>query len=166
MAGLYWDRGCLQRRSTLAIKIEKTYRVDAPIERVWAFLTNPESVVYCIPGASLDEMVDKRSFKGRVAMRIGPVEAKYQGEARFEELDAENYRMRLVAQGVGQGSVSMIMTSELRPLESGGTEASVIAEVSLTGRLAMMGSRMLQPVSNQLFNQFVKRLQDRLQTQE
>jgi carbon monoxide dehydrogenase subunit G len=150
----------------MAIKIEKTYRVDAPIERVWAFLTDPESVVYCIPGASLDEMVDQRTFTGRVAMRIGPVEAKYQGEARFEELDVENYHMRLVAQGMGQGTASMIMTSELRPLENGGTEATVIAEVGLTGRLALMGSRLLQPVSDHVFNQFVKRVQERLQTQE
>ena len=139
--------------------------MDAPIERVWAFLTNPEKVVYCIPGASLDEMVDERSFKGRVAMRIGPVEANYKGDARFEELDEENYRMRLVAKGMGQGSASMIMTSNLRPLESGGTEATVIAEVRLTGRLVLMGSRLFQPVSDQLFKQFVKRLQDRLETQ-
>ena len=60
----------------------------------------------------------------------------------------------------------MDMTSKLQPLESGGTEASIIAEVSLTGRLVLMGSRLLQPVSDQLFNQFVKRVQDRLQTRE
>ena len=150
----------------MAIKIEKTYQVDAPVEQVWAFLTNPESVVGCIPGASLDEVVDERSFKGRVAAKVGPVEAKYQGEARFEELDAQNYRMRLVAQGVGQGSVSMIMTSQLQSLETGGTEASVTAEVNMTGRLVQMGSRMIQFVSDQLFDQFVKRVQDGLKAQE
>ena len=150
----------------MAIRIEKTLRVDAPIERVWAFLTDPESVVTCMPGASLDEIVDERTFKGRVAIRIGPIEAKYMGEARIVELDAENYSVRTTAEGVGQGSASVEMTGELRPVEGGGTEAHVIAEVRLTGRLALMGSRMFQPVSDQLFNQFVKRLKDRLETQE
>jgi len=149
----------------MAIRIQKTYRVDAPIELVWAFLTNPESVVNCIPGASLDEVVDERNFKGRVAVKVGPVEAKYQGEARFEELDAENYRMRMVAQGKGQGTASMIMTSRLRSIESGGTEVSVIAEVNMTGRLVQLGSRMIQFVSDQFFDQFVKRVQDGLQAQ-
>ena len=67
---------------------------------------------------------------------------------------------------MGLGNVSMIITSKLRPLESKGTEASVIAEVSLTGRMVLIGFRMFQPVSDQLFKQFVKRVQDRLQTQE
>ena len=78
----------------MAIRIEKTYQVDAPVERVWAFLTDPENVVSCIPGASLDEMVDERSFRGRVSVKVGPVEARYKGEARFEELDMESFTMR------------------------------------------------------------------------
>ncbi|MCZ6891523.1 MAG: SRPBCC family protein [Chloroflexi bacterium] len=129
-------------------------------------MTNPESVVSCIPGASVDEVVDERSFKGRVAMKVGPVEAKYQGEARFEELDAENYRMRMVAQGTGQGTASMIMTSRLQSIEGGGTEVSVIAEVNMTGRLVQLGSRMIKFVSDQVFDQFVKRVQDGLQAQK
>ncbi len=149
----------------MAIRIEKTYQVDAPVEQVWAFLTNPESVVNCIPGASVDEVVDERNFKGRVAVKVGPVEAKYQGEARFEELDAENYRMRMVAQGTGQGTASMIMTSQLQSIEGGGTEVSVIAEVNMTGRLVQLGSRMIKFVSDQVFDQFVKRVQDGLQAQ-
>jgi carbon monoxide dehydrogenase subunit G len=147
----------------MAIRIEKTYQVDAPIERLWAFLTDPESVVPCIPGASVDEMVDERSFRGRVAVKVGPVEAKYKGDARFEELDVDNYRMRLVAQGKGLGSARLVMTSQLRPLDGGGTEASVIAEVNLSGRLVQFGSRMINVVSDQLFDQFVKRVQDGVQ---
>ncbi len=150
----------------MAIRIEKTYQVDAPVEQVWAFLTNPESVVSCIPGASVDEVVDERSFKGRVAMKVGPVEAKYQGEARFEELDAENYRMRMVAQGTGQGTASMIMTSRLHSIEGGGTEVTVIAEVNMTGRLVQLVSRMIKFVSDQVFDQFVKRVQDGLRDQK
>ncbi len=114
----------------------------------------------------MDEVVDERNFKGRVAMKVGPVEAKYQGEARFEELDTENYRMRMVAQGTGQGTASMIMTSQLHSIEGGGTEVSVIAEVNMTGRLVQLGSRMIKFVSDQVFDQFVKRVQVALQAQK
>ena len=147
----------------MAIKIEKTFRVDAPIERTWAFLTNPENMVACLPGATLTELIDERAFKGKIVFKVGPIEARYEGEARFEELDEADYRMRMVGNGVGDGSASMVMSGQLRALEDGGTETSVAAEVDLTGRLAQLGSRLIQFASNQMFDQFVKRVREQLQ---
>ena len=147
----------------MQIKIEKTFRVDAPIEEVWALLTDPEQVVSCMPGADL-EVVDERNFKGRVGLKVGPVRAQYRGEARFEELDAERYYMRIAGEGTGSGSASVVMTGQLRSLEDGGTEADVAAEVAMTGRLVQVGSRLIQFVSDQLFDQFVERLRDRLES--
>ena len=148
----------------MQIKIKKTFRVDAPIEEVWALLTDPEQVVSCMPGADLDEVVDERNFKGRVGLKVGPVRAQYRGEARFEELDAERYYMRIAGEGTGSGSASVVMTGQLRSLEDGGTEADVAAEVAMTGRLVQVGSRLIQFVSDQLFDQFVERLRDRLES--
>ncbi len=150
----------------MEIRIEKTFRVDAPIDRVWAFLTDPEQVVQCMPGAELDEVVDERNFKGRLGLKVGPVQARYRGEGRFEELDAENYRMRVTGQGVGDGSASLEMTGELRALEDGGTESSVVALVSVGGRLAQVGSRLIKFVSDRLFDQFVSRIRERLEAEE
>ncbi len=145
------------------VTIDKTFRVDAPIEEVWAFLTDPERVVSCMPGAELDEVIDERTFKGRIGLKVGPVRAKYQGDAHFEELDVEHHRMRLVGSGTGDGSASMTMTGQLRALEEGATEASVVAEVKMTGRLVQVGSRLIPFVSDQLFNQFVTRLKEQLE---
>ena len=149
----------------MAIKIEKSFRVDASIERTWAFLTKPENMVACLPGATLTELMDERTFKGKIAFKVGPIEARYEGEARFEELDEANYRMRMVGNGVGDGSTSMVMSGELRALEDGGTEISVVAEVDITGRLAQLGSRLIQFASSQMFDQFVKRVREQLQTE-
>ncbi len=148
----------------MKIAIEKSFRVDAPIEAVWALLTDPEQVIGCLPGAELDEIVDERNFKGRVGLNVGPVRAQYRGAARFEELDAERGYMRITAQGTGSGSASVVMTGQLRSLEDGGTEADVAAEVQMTGRLVQVGSRLIQFVSDQLFDQFVQRLRDRLES--
>ncbi len=148
----------------MQIKIEKTFSVDAPIDEVWALLTDPEQVVSCMPGADLDEVVDERNFKGRVGLKVGPVRAQYRGAARFEELDVERHYMRIAAEGTGSGSASVVMTGQLRSLETGGTEANVLAEVDMTGRLVQVGSRLIQFVSDQLFDQFVERIRNRLES--
>ena len=121
----------------MAMSIEKTFRVDAPIERVWAFLTKPENVVSCIPGASLTELIDERKFRGKLAITVGAIEARYEGEAHFEKLDEANYQMRTVVRGVGDESASMVMSGQMLALEDGGTETSVAAEVELTQRLSV-----------------------------
>ncbi len=149
----------------MEIKIEKTFRVDAPIDRVWAFLTDPEQVVECLPGAQLDEVVDERNFKGRVGLKVGPVQAKYRGAARFEELDVERYRLRVVGQGMGDGSADLEMTGELRTLEDGSTESTVVAVVNVGGRMAQVGSRLIKFVSDRLFDQFLARIRERLEAE-
>ena len=149
----------------MEIRIEKTFRVDAPVDRVWAFLTDPEQVVECLPGAELDEVVDERNFKGRVGLKVGPVQAKYRGDARFEELDAERHRMRVVGRGMGDGSADLGMTGELRALEDGATESTVVAVVNVGGRMAQVGSRLIKFVSDRLFDQFVARVRERLEAE-
>ena len=149
----------------MEIRIEKTFRVDAPLDRVWAFLTDPEQVVESLPGAELDEIVDERTFKGRVGLKVGPVQAKYRGEARFEELDAERHRLRVVGQGMGDGSADLEMTGELRALEDGATESTVVAVVNVGGRMAQVGSRLIKFVSDRLFDQFVARVRERLEAE-
>ena len=149
----------------MEIRIEKTFRVDAPVDRVWTFLTDPEQVVECLPGAELDEVVDERNFKGRVGLKVGPVQAKYRGDARFEELDAERHRMRVVGRGMGDGSTDLEMTGELRALEDGATESTVVAVVNVGGRMAQVGSRLIKFVSDRLFDQFVARVRERLEAE-
>lgn len=150
----------------MEMRIEKTFRVDAPIERAWEFITDPHRVAACMPGAELDEVVDERTFKGRVGVKVGPVQARYRGEARFEELDPERHTLRVVGQGMGDGSANVEMTGALRSLEDGGTEYSVAAVVSVGGRMAQVGSRLTQFVSDRLFDQFVSRIRQELEIGE
>ena len=146
----------------MEIRIQKTFRVDAPVERVWDFLTDPEQVVGCVPGAELTGTTG-REFSGRLGVSVGPVRARYRGQGRFEELDAERYRMSVSARGAGDGSADVEMRGELRALEDGGTEASVEAVATVGGRMAQMGSRLIKFVSDRLFDQFVSRVRERLE---
>ena len=148
----------------MEIKIEKTFQVDAPIDRVWEFLTDPGQVVQCMPGAELDEVIDERNVRGRVGVKVGPVEARYRGQATFEELDEEHHRIRVVGQGMGDGSADMQLAGELRSLAGGSTEAEFAAVVNVGGRMAQVGSRLIKFVSDRLVQQFVSRVRSELET--
>lgn len=144
--------------------INKTFRVEQPIDAVWANLTNPEKVVVCVPGASLTEKVDENNYKGEVQLKFGPVKASYGGLITFIERDAANHKMILKGAGTdtkGKGGADMKMDGVLSA-KDGGTEVNVTMDVSVTGMLAQFGSRMIQDVSNQVFDQFVSNFKAQL----
>ncbi len=139
-------------------KIEKSFELSQEIEKVWSFLSNPSKVVTCVPGASLTEEIDDKNYKGEVSMKFGPVAVKYDGQITLEELDHDNFRMVMVGKGMdskGQGSASMTMKGKLEPSESGTTLVSYSMDVSVVGKLAQFGSRLIVDVSDQLAEQFI-----------
>lgn len=141
----------------MSLRIEETFRVDAPAAAVWAYLIDPRRVVRCLPGAELLEAEDERTFLGRVRVKVGPVTAGYQGRARFVEVDEAAMRVRMTGEGRetgGAGSAKMTMTSHVVPLDDGGAEVRVEAELDLVGRLVQFGRGMIEEVSRQLFRQF------------
>lgn len=142
----------------MAILIEEQFQVEAPIEPVWAYLSNPPRVAPCLPGAQLTEIVDERTFKGQVKVQVGPVVAQYQGTVILEAMDAESHSATMVGRGTQMGAAGRAegrMTYTLRSLDGQGTEIVVNAEVNVTGRLAQLGGGMIQSVSKQLFREFV-----------
>ena len=50
----------------MAIELRQSFQIRAPIEAVWAFLLDPKNVVACMPGASLTQVIDEKSFVGAV----------------------------------------------------------------------------------------------------
>src|SRR5271157_1539067 len=149
----------------MALKIEKTFEVPEPIEKVWAFLSDPRKVATCVPGVQITDQVDEKTYKGAIKVKVGPSVTDYNGEAQIIRLDTENHEIEILGKGQdvrGRGSASMKMTGKLRALESGGTEVTNVSEVNVVGILAQMGSRVISEVSNIMFGQFTKNFQARL----
>lgn len=141
----------------MAIRLEETFEVEAPAERVWSFLLDPRQVVRCLPGAELMEAQDEDTFTGRVRIKVGPVTASYQGKATYVERDAGQRLVRLVGEGResgGSGSARMTMLSRLVELPGGRTEVRVEAELEVVGRIVQFGRGMIEEVNRQLFRQF------------
>jgi carbon monoxide dehydrogenase subunit G len=148
----------------MAIRVEETFRVQAPVERVWAYLIDPRRVVDCLPGAELlDEGAD-RTYTGRVKQKLGPVSATFKGKAQLVEVDEASRRMRMSASGTdaaGNGSAKMTMTGQLTPRD-GATEVHVVAEIDLVGKLMQFGRGMVGEVSRELVKQFAACMQQTL----
>ena len=148
-------------------KITKDFEIAQPIGVVWKSLTNPEEIVGCVPGASITEKIDDRNYKGKVVTKFGPIKAAYAGDIEIIELDEANHKMVLKGRGLdskGKGSADMIMNGLLKE-EGGKTQVNFSMDITIVGKLAQFGSRLINDVSDQLLNQFVKNFSDQLEAQ-
>ena len=151
----------------MKVRAGKKFLVNADIDSVWTVLTNPEKIVVCVPGAQLTETIDEDHFKGKVTIKIGPVTAKFNGDVEFTQRDSSTYELSMEGKGAdisGKGGATMNMELSLNTHETS-TEVSCIMTVSITGRIAQFGSRMIEAVNNKLFEQFIQNFSNLL-TQE
>jgi carbon monoxide dehydrogenase subunit G len=141
----------------MAFKIEERFEVKAPVERVWKYLIDPQRVVHCLPGAELLEQRDERTFLGAIKVKVGPLSMSYKGQAQFTEINEETHQVRMVGDARevgGSGSTKVSMLSTVTPLESGGCEVLVNADIDLVGKIVQFGRGMIEEVSRQMFRQF------------
>lgn len=146
----------------MALKIDKTFQVPEPAEKVWAILSDPRKVATCVPGAQITGQVDEKTYQGAISVKVGPSVTNYKGDVQVVRLDAQAHEIEILGKGQdvrGRGSASMKMTGRLRALPDGGTEIASVSEVNVVGILAQMGSRVIAEVSNIMFDQFVKNFQ-------
>ncbi len=149
----------------MAIEIEETFQVQAPIDLVWGFLLDPQRVAPCMPGAALDEVVDARTFHGTVRIKVGAITTSYKGKVQLTKVDAAARTIEMSAEGreTSGGTAKGAMASAMRELADGRTEVVAKASVDLTGRIVQVGRGMIQGVSHQLFLQFVAAVQAELE---
>src|SRR5882757_10716571 len=120
----------------------------------------------CMPGAELTEVVDHKTYKGRIAVRLGPVALTFAGTIVFEELDNVNHRARVKAQGTdakGRGGAHATAAFRLEPASSG-SKVLVHSDLSLSGSVAQYGRGvgMIQATAAQIMMQFANNLKAHL----
>src|SRR5262245_55198996 len=120
----------------------------------------------CMPGAELTEVVDDKTYKGKIAVRLGPVAVSFAGVITFEELDNVNRRARVKAQGTdakGRGGANATAAFRLEPAP-GGSKVLVHTDLALSGSVAQYGRGvgMIQATATQIMNQFANNLKAQL----
>jgi len=152
----------------MSITIHETFTVNSPIERVWRFLTTPQEVVECLPGAELTEVLSEREYAGRVKVKVGPITAAYAGKATLAEVDEANHRITLVGEGRetgGAGSAKMTMHGGVTPNAASGSDVTVDATIDIAGKVMQFGRGLVESVSQQLFKQFVEQARVKLESE-
>ena len=141
------------------MELNNSFTVDIGVDRAWEVLTDIPTIAPCLPGAQLQE-VDGDDYKGIVKVKVGPIVAQYKGTATVEEMDSENHRVVLRAEGRetrGQGNANALITATL---EGGAdsTEVVVATELTVTGKVAQFGRGVMADVSSKLMDQFAANL--------
>jgi uncharacterized protein len=139
------------------VKLEQSFEVGAPIDRVWEALVDVERVAACLPGAEVTEAGDDGVYRGNFTVKLGPTTASYSGELQMEEADPTAHRARMRASGRdkrGQGSAKAAIVSVMSE-QAGVTRVQIETDFSITGRLARFGrGGMIEDVSNRLLRDF------------
>ena len=151
----------------MAFRIQETFAVNAPLDRVWRYIIDPHRVVRCLPGAELTGEEAERTYLGRVKVKVGPVTASYSGRAQLADVDEANHSVRLTGEGRetgGAGSARLAMTSRVIALSGGATEIRVEADLDIAGKIVQFGRGMIEGVSKQLFRQFADCVRAELET--
>ena len=144
------------------MEFDNSFEVPLGADETWALLTDIERIAPCVPGAELTEVVDENTYKGKIAVRLGPVALTFAGEARFESLDDAAHSARLKAQGTdarGRGGAHADVTFHLEPGEAG-TRVLIHTDLRLSGSVAQYGrgAGMVEDLSQRIIDQFADNL--------
>ncbi len=150
------------------MKLEHSFDVEAPLERVWTRLIDIEQVAPCLPGAEITESSEEGVYEGNFTIKLGPTTAAYAGKLQLTEVDDANHRVTMSANGRdkrGQGSAKATIESSMSEAD-GTTHVDVVTDFTLTGRLARFGrGGMIEDVSNKMVGDFVDCLRSSLESE-
>src|SRR5260370_9818907 len=148
------------------MEFDNSWDGPRPPAEGWPVLMDIQRIAHCMPGAQLTEVVDKTSYKGNIAVRLGPVALTFAGIVKFEEIDDANRTARVKAQGTdakGRGGANAAASFRLEPVP-GGSKVLVHTDLSLSGAVAQYGRGvgMIQATAAALMKQFADNLKTQL----
>ena len=150
------------------MRLEQSFDVAAPLERVWDALIDVRRVAPCLPGAEIEPDSEDGTYHGSFTVKLGPTTASYRGQLRLEEVDEAARRVVMRATGQdkrGQGTAKASIVSVMSA-HGEGTRVEVETDFTITGRLAQFGrGGMIEDVSNRLLGDFSSCLQGSIESE-
>ena len=148
------------------MEFDNSFTVPLPPRDAWKVLLDIPRVAPCMPGAELTEVIDERTYKGRVSVRLGPVALTFAGTVTFEEVDESGLRARARGQGTdakGRGGASATVEFKLEPVAEG-SRVLVHTDLALSGAVAQYGrgAGMIKDTAQHLIGQFADCLRTKL----
>ncbi|MES2937923.1 MAG: SRPBCC family protein [Pseudomonadota bacterium] len=149
------------------MKIDNSFSVPRPIADTWRILLDIPTVVPCIPGVQLTEMVNAREFRLLGTVKLGPVQLTMHGDVEIASADEAAHVAVLAGKGrdnKGRGTANATVTLALSPAGASQTQVHVTTELELAGAIAQYGrgTGLIQAVAGQIVTQFAANLQAQL----
>lgn len=144
--------------------INSGFEVAQPAEKVWRFFDDIPQVASCLPGAELTEDLGDGKYKGRVAIRMGPVRLRFAGTADITERDEAGKRIAVRAAGAdekGRGQAAMNVTAVVTS-KGRGSRVDVSQDLQLSGAAAQYGRGMIADFSAIMMRDFAATMADRI----
>jgi uncharacterized protein len=144
------------------MEFDNSFEVPLPVDEAWKLLMDIRRIAPCLPGAELTDVVDDRTYKGKVGVRLGPVSLAFAGTVKFDEIDDAAHRAKISAQGSdakGRGAANATATFHLEPVAAG-SKVLVHTNLTLSGAVAQYGRGVgiIQITAAQIITQFANNL--------
>ena len=147
-----------------ALKIENSFVVPAPRERVWRFIQSAEETGACVPGCESVEVVGEGRFKAKVKVKIGPIKALFNFDVEtLEEQPMEFASYSTRGEEGGRASrLSARSRLTLRAIDAEETEIAYVSEISIAGRLGRFGAGVMKKKADDIGGQFANAVRERI----
>jgi uncharacterized protein len=144
--------------------IEGSFTVDAPIDKLFDFMLKPESIMTCIPGTESVRVIDDNSYECIVKQKVGIITAKLKFVNRMTKIEKPTH---LEIEGEGEdvtklGHFKNKTTVDLKEVSPGTVEVKYASDVSIVGKLAMFGDRIMRAKAKDVEKEFTKNLKEKL----
>ncbi len=144
------------------MKIEGSYDIPAPRQKVWSAFLDPAQLAVAIPGCEKLEALGEGEYRATLKIGVAAVKGTFEGKVRLFDLEPPaRYKMAVEGSG-GPGFVRGEAAMELTDIE-GGTRVSYHADVQVGGLIASVGQRMLGGVAKMTLDQFFSKMGAELQ---
>jgi len=144
------------------MKMEGTYDVPAPRQKVWDAFLDPATLAQAIPGCEKLEALGNDEYKATLKIGVGGVKGTFEGKVRLSDKKAPD-SYRLAAEG--SGGPGFVKADTLITLSDagGGTRVAYSADVQVGGLIASVGQRMMGGVSKMMADKFFGKMGELLQ---
>lgn len=146
------------------MQIKDSFVINAAQDKVWEFLFDIPKLSQCVPGIESVEVVDEKTYRGKLVVRVGPIKSAFSGVVTLTEVDAPN-QIAGTVEGDDKSSASSVkaaFTGTLKTVE-GGTEAAFEVDANLRGRLAQFGGPVIAATAKKITAEFAKNLRAQLE---
>ena len=145
--------------------ITTRFELAVPVETAWAYLLDVQKVAQCVPGASLTEVIDEKTYGGKIGVKLGPIAVGYKGRITLESVDAASHTVQIKGQGSedrGRGGATATMTAQLEA-NAEGTSVVMNTDLAVSGIVAQFGrSSIMQEVAQRMTQRFASCVEQQL----